>query len=80
MFDTRFISQKRNETARLIWIAPHRLSARIKVQTAVRRELTRADAFTRWWDSHASTKQRCEIQCEAPEFSDEHKWLWFKLV
>ncbi len=24
---------------------------------------------------HASIKQRCEIQCEALEFSDEHKWL-----
>ncbi len=24
---------------------------------------------------HASTKQRCEIQCEALAFSDEHKWL-----
>ncbi len=22
---------------------------------------------------HASTKQRCEIQCEATAFSDEHK-------
>ncbi len=29
---------------------------------------------------HASTKQRCEIQCEALEFSEKHKWLWFKLV
>ncbi len=24
---------------------------------------------------HASTKQRCEIQCEALEFSEKHKWL-----
>ncbi len=24
---------------------------------------------------HASIKQRCEIQCEALAFSDEHKWL-----
>ncbi len=37
--------------------------ARITVQTAAQRELTRADAFTRWWDGHANTKQCCEIQC-----------------
>ncbi len=24
---------------------------------------------------HATTKQRCEIQWEAFEFSEEHKWL-----
>ncbi len=35
---------------------------RITVQTATQRELTRADAFTRWWDGHANTKQCCEIQ------------------
>ncbi len=46
------------------------LSAWIKVQSAARRELTRADAL-----GHASIKQRCEIPCEALEFSDEHKWL-----
>ncbi len=34
------------------------------------REFTRADAL-----GHASIKQHCEIQCEALEFSDEHKWL-----
>ncbi len=39
--------QKRNEAARLIWIASHSLSARITVETAARRELTGADAFTR---------------------------------
>ncbi len=47
-----------------------RLSVRIKVQSAVRREFTRADAL-----GHASIKQHCEIQSEALEFSDEHKWL-----
>ncbi len=47
-----------------------RLSPRIKVQSAARHKLTRADAL-----GHASIKQRCEIQCEALEFSDEHKWL-----
>ncbi len=47
MFDIMFMRQKRNETTRLIWITSHRrLSARIIVQTAARRELTRADAFT----------------------------------
>ncbi len=56
-----FMRQKRNETARLIWIT---------VQSAARRELTRADAL-----GHANIKQRCEIQWEALEFSDEHKWL-----
>ncbi len=59
MFDILFMRQKR---------ATDRLSARIKVQTAVWHKLTRADAFTRWWDGHASTKQRCEIQCEALAF------------
>ncbi len=38
--------------------------------THLNRKLTRADAL-----GHASIKQRCEIQCEALEFSDEHKWL-----
>ncbi len=32
--------------------------------------VARADAL-----GHASIKQHCEIQCEALEFSDEHKWL-----
>ncbi len=66
MFDIMFMRQKRNETA---FIRSHHS------QTAARCELTRADEFTRWWDGHASTKQRCEIQCEVLEFSDEHKWL-----
>ncbi len=64
-----FMRQKRNETAWLIWIAPHGPFIRSdQSQTAARRELTRADAFTRGWDGHASTKQRCEIQCEALAF------------
>ncbi len=50
--------------------ATHLNRATWTVQSAVRRELTRADAL-----GHASIKQRCEIQCEALEFSDEHKWL-----
>ncbi len=69
MFDIMFMHQKRNETARLIWIAPHGPFIRSdQRQTAARRELTTADAFTRGWDGHASTKQRCEIQCEALAF------------
>ncbi len=62
MFDIMFMRQKRNETARLIWITPHGPFIRSD-QSVARRELTRADAL------------RCEIQCEALEFSDEHKWL-----
>ncbi len=69
MFDIMFMRQKRNETARLIWIAPHRPFIRSdQSQTAARHELTRADVFTHGWDGHASTKQRCEIQCEALAF------------
>ncbi len=69
MFDIMFMRQKRNETTRLIWIAPHRPFIRLdQSQTAARRELTRADAFTRRWDGHASTKQRCEIQREVLAF------------
>ncbi len=44
-----------------------RLSARITVQSAARPELTKQMRLL----GHASTKQRCEIQCEALEFSDE---------
>ncbi len=58
---------ERNSATHLNFI---RLSVRIKVQSAARRELTRADAL-----GHASIKQHCEIQCEVLEFSDEHKWL-----
>ncbi len=46
MFDIMFMRQKRNETARLIWIAPHGPFIRSdQSQTAAQRELTRADAF-----------------------------------
>ncbi len=65
--------QKWNETARLIWIAPHGPFIRSDQSSkcrAARRELTRADAL-----GHASIKQHCEIQCEVLEFRDEHKWL-----
>ncbi len=41
-----------------------RLSARIKVQSA-------ASSLEQMRLGHASTKQRCEIQCETLEFSDE---------
>ncbi len=62
-----FKHQKQNETALLIWTAlQDHLSAELKVQTAAQRELSRADAF--YWLmnlGHASTKQCCEIQCEA---------------
>ncbi len=51
-----------------------RLSARITVK------LPRGASTVSWLEQmrllgHASTKQRCEIQCEALEFSDEQKWL-----
>ncbi len=47
-----------------------------KFKTATQRELlTKTDVFTRWWDGHASTKRRCEIQCEALAFSEQHKLL-----
>ncbi len=49
MFDILFMRQKQNETVRLIWIVPH--GPFIKVQTAVRRELTRADVFA-WSREH----------------------------
>ncbi len=46
MFDIMFMRQKRNETARLIWIASHGPFIRSdQSQTATQRELTRADAF-----------------------------------
>ncbi len=62
---------KGTKTARLIWITPtDRLSARIKVQTALG-----ASSLEQMRLGHASIKQHCEIQCEALEFSDEHKWL-----
>ncbi len=69
MFDIMFMRQKRNER-RDSFESRHtdRLSARIKVKLPRGSELTRADAFTRGWDGHASTKQRCEIQCEALAF------------
>ncbi len=53
-------------------IAPHLNRATRTVyqlgskSNCARRELSTADAF-------AGIKQRCEIQCEALEFSDEHK-------
>ncbi len=43
-----------------------RLSARIKVKLI-------ASSLEQMRLDHASTKQRCEIQCEALAFSDEHK-------
>ncbi len=47
-----------------------RLSARIKVK------LPRgASSLEQMRLGHASIKQSDEIQCEALEFSDEHKWL-----
>ncbi len=77
-----FMRQKRNETARLIWIAPRGSLIRADKRSLWRDsnesrrfvplffflKLTRADAFTRGWDGHASTKQRCEIQYEALAF------------
>ncbi len=46
-----------------------RLSARIKVKLPRSASSLEQDALP----SHASTKQSGEIQCEALEFSDEHK-------
>ncbi len=65
MFDIMFMRQKRNETARLIWIAPHGQFIRSDHSSLEQLRLL----------GHANTKQRCEIQCEALEFSEEHKWL-----
>ncbi len=67
MFDIMFMRQKRNETARLIWIAPKGpliQSARGASSLEQMRLL-----------GHVSTKQRCEIQCETLEFSDEQMTL-----
>ncbi len=62
-----FMRQKRNETARLIWIKVKLLRSTSSLeQNALQ--------------SHARTKQSGEIQCEALEFSNEHTSLWFKLV
>ncbi len=69
-----FRRQKRNETTWLIWIAPHGPFIRSD-QNAARRELTRAERSGADALRHASIKQRCESQCEALEFRDEHKWL-----
>ncbi len=73
MFDIMFMCQKAernsaphlNRTKRTVYL----FGSKFKVPRG--RELTRADAL-----GHASTKQRCEIQGEAFEFSDEHKCLY----
>ncbi len=72
MFDIMFYSAKSRTKQRDSFESRPTdcLSARVKVQTAARRELTGADVV---YLGHASTKQRCEIQCEAIAFSDEHK-------
>ncbi len=70
MFDIMFMHKKQNETDSFESRHTDRLSVRIKVQSTAQRELTRADAL-----GHKSIKQRCEIQCEALELSNEHKWL-----
>ncbi len=71
MFNIMFMRQKRNETARLIWIAPHRRFIRSDQSQTARG----ASSLEQMRLGHASIKQRCEIQCEALAFSDEHKWL-----
>ncbi len=71
MFDIMFMRQKRNETARLIWITAHGPFIRSD-QSQTKRG---ASSLEQMLLGHASIKQRCEIQCEALEFSDEHKWL-----
>ncbi len=74
MFDIMFMRQKRNETARLIWIAPHGPFIRSD-QTKFKLPRGASSLEQMCLLGHTSTKQRCEIQCEALEFSHEHKWL-----
>ncbi len=71
MFDIMFMRQKRNGTARLIWIAPHGPLIRSDQSQTARG----ASSLEQMRLGHASIKQRCESQCEALAFSDEHKWL-----
>ncbi len=53
-----------------------RLSARIKVKLPRgASSLEQMHLLYSLMRRHASTKQRCEIQCEALAFSDEHTWL-----
>ncbi len=47
-----------------------RLSAQIKVKLP-----RSASSLEQMRLGHASIKQRCDIQCEALAFTDEHKWL-----
>ncbi len=71
MFDIMFMRQKRNETAQLIWIAPHGPFISLNQSQTARG----ASSLEQMRLGHASIKQHCEIQCEALAFSDEHKWL-----
>ncbi len=63
-----FMRQKRNKTALLIWTAPHGpYPLGSNSGTAI------DTCWASWLSDHAN--QRCEIQWEALEFSEEHKWL-----
>ncbi len=72
MFDIMFMRQKRNETARLIWIRATRTVYPLGFKLPRGASSLEQDALL----SHASTKQSGEIQCEALEFSDEHKCVY----
>ncbi len=75
MFDIMFMCQKRNETARHL-----NRATRTVYPLRSKFKLPRGASTVSWLEQmrllgHASIKQRCEIQCEALEFSEEHKWL-----
>ncbi len=74
-----FTRQKQNKTALLIltghfnWSATRTIHIHL-VQTAAQRRSSKLEQMCLLTD-HAINKQRCEIQWEALEFSEEHKWL-----
>ncbi len=66
-----FMRQKRNETARL------NRATRAVYPLGSKFKLPRGESSLEQMRllGHANIKQRCEIQWEALEFSEEHKWL-----
>ncbi len=68
-----FMREKQNKTALLIWTAPHKPFIH-SVQTEVQHKASWLERMCLLTD-HATTKQRCEIQWEVLEFSEEHKRL-----
>ncbi len=66
-----FMRQKRKETVQLIWITPHGPF----IHSDHSSKCCASSLEQMCLLGHSSTKQRCEIQCEALEFSSEHKLL-----